>query len=898
MIVIGKIKLILKPFMQSMNEPCSSKKWRFRDQGTSLESLYKFRKDNVMLRFLFLAAHLLAAPPHPEDYRAPQVGLVKLQDGAWIEGSVGHGGATHDFEVNWSDPVFDKIKKLARDLKNQGLAAYEIADRLSLFIKKEVFLEGSTSTGYTQLIAKNRPILLSEYVASQVASCREHAYLLHMALSEAGVRNRLAYARTRYAIEGSTDHAFVIYQDGENYFLADSTNYKYFDGKSLIELLSHGDIIKTYFFPKYWNPVHNLSAINIKIKSFQEFQALLIDVVKNSREIQSLQETAQPLGVQIKLGGGALRGILSWITEQLKDHTPDQIRSLPIPSIRSLLLNPHSDLDLYVEDHKKNLVKTLPAFKDWEIIEAQDFQESVKAGGCTLDKVLVGFDKIEDPLGGLMSFYKGELDYQSVDPEIIRSTYWFKSQSNSETAMALRFLRVMQDFPELTVSDKVLAKIKSVAELDTPQLKEENRYWVSKALIKFSASSFYDSVSSLVILKNLGFLEPLTQKGFFLSSKNSIIYDDQDLKRFGFTQKEIELSKEFIQSPYSYASKSAKLLAQAKSQKEGIDVLDKIIAETKSAEDFTLVFARSAISSRTDYLQQVREKAILKHLSRFLALSPSVSQIKNLIHQSNFNSTIDKRIYIEASKTLKTHEEFKDLYSPLTKNYAIYHNQPRDEAFLESIDLYLKLKPTIGDVKELIQELQLKEETNLVIYSKAAGLAKTPEEFGQFLEALGSDKKYQNEIRGEAALANLDTYLNLKPSIQNIREFIFSHAFHDEVDRKIYEASAKLAHTPQEFILLFTPLFQKIPAHLKALSNALNNNVEYFMQLKPTPEQIESLVTQENISDHVKVKILTFARPYYPDPTAYRALLNRYPSLKFKVKCSSLFQSILKAVTK
>lgn len=261
----------------------------------------------------------VAAPGDPSKYEAPVVGFFQLQNGTVIEGSRDFGGKTPDFVVDWDDSAFDPLRKFARDLKARNASASSIADELRKYIRQNVFTANSNSASYQialKLTGFDGAVPLSVFVGRKAASCRENSYVMHLAMTEAGVTNRVVYSRIDEVVENANDHSFVTYLNGKVLTIADGTNYGALHGVSVESAVSRGKLLSLNLFPRVWRPLKTRSAGRAALSkmSYTQFEELVREMAAKIPDLDAIWRLSKSSGHDVRVGGGVLRGLLKWIT--------------------------------------------------------------------------------------------------------------------------------------------------------------------------------------------------------------------------------------------------------------------------------------------------------------------------------------------------------------------------------------------------------------------------------------------------------------------------------------------------------------------------------------------------------------------------------------------------------
>jgi hypothetical protein len=259
------------------------------------------------------------------------------------------------------------------------------------------------------------------------------------------------------------------------------------------------------------------------ILSYQEFTTLLQEKVAAMDELREVWRLPKSHELAY-LSGGVLRGLLRWITEELQTHTVEEVRAMKPPRVDDLMIVEGADRDLVVPKSFHDKVKArLPPGQFWDLITPEFQADSTAAGGCTLEKVRVNGKKIVDPLGGLADFYHGKLVFKWSDTPNIGAV-----QGNTHTALALRFLRMVNDLPCAKPTAESTALIQSIAAKDAdvlPALPPEGKaiprgsYWVLKAMHKLYESTGGDAKRAEDQLWEANLKDLLEKKGYLLTPR-------------------------------------------------------------------------------------------------------------------------------------------------------------------------------------------------------------------------------------------------------------------------------------------------------------------------------------------------------------------------------------------
>lgn len=204
--------------------------------------------------YLILTVPSWSAPKDPENYTVQSGGFQDIPNGAYVEGSIRTGGTQPDYIIDLDSPQMKRILRYSRGVKEENLPYWEAIQKITRYINRYVFPGTDYEDPRYQDLIKtyanaNTDIPISRYPACKSAVCREHAFITHFALKEAGIKNKHAYATIRRAsnfhgFDITEDHAFVVIKHGNVEWVVDPY-YWGFNGFKLQDLLSESGITLT-----------------------------------------------------------------------------------------------------------------------------------------------------------------------------------------------------------------------------------------------------------------------------------------------------------------------------------------------------------------------------------------------------------------------------------------------------------------------------------------------------------------------------------------------------------------------------------------------------------------------------------------------------------------------------
>lgn len=188
-----------------------------------------------------------SAPQDVENYTILNGGLVDIQEGAYVEGSLRTNGTQPDYYLDFNSEPLKSMLGKAQEIGRSPLSFWDKVDSVVKLVRHGLFkYRHYDDPRYLNLLEKyrtlNRDIPLSEYGACQAGVCREHALALHFALKSAGIENLHGYAKifraSKYMnYEITEDHAFTVVKHKNISWVVDAY-YWAFNGFRLVDLMS------------------------------------------------------------------------------------------------------------------------------------------------------------------------------------------------------------------------------------------------------------------------------------------------------------------------------------------------------------------------------------------------------------------------------------------------------------------------------------------------------------------------------------------------------------------------------------------------------------------------------------------------------------------------------------
>lgn len=164
--------------------------------------------------------------------------LDLIPEGAIIQGSASHGGIQPDYIVDFESKRFAELREYLDMLRAkpqiQELDKVELTTKaVSSLLKRKLYSDRSNYLLAEMYKNDGKDIPLSEYAHHETGVCREHALILHLALSRVGIPNHYVYARIQREDQNRNmvveDHAFNTIKYAGREWVVDSY-YRGFHG--------------------------------------------------------------------------------------------------------------------------------------------------------------------------------------------------------------------------------------------------------------------------------------------------------------------------------------------------------------------------------------------------------------------------------------------------------------------------------------------------------------------------------------------------------------------------------------------------------------------------------------------------------------------------------------------
>lgn len=346
--------------------------------------------------------------------------------------------------------------------------------------------------------------------------------------------------------------------------------------------------------------------------------------------------------------GSSARGFIRWHYKQLETHSIEDLKQMPPPPLKKFLPVAGYDIDLVgpVADSDK-ILSLLPDGFEIDIIGEETYQKLVELGGPTIGKIIINPFRIQDPLKGLDHYHQGTLVYKSVPEKIFRNLPIIQTDDYSKTEMALRFIRLSYDLPELHVDPASVELIRQIASA------EKNWKWTSKrknhvaiVLEKILIANNGDIVDFIKILARYNLLPTLATARIGIPAAHgetmSTFIRDGRLQMDDFSLENLRHAEEMVGS---------------RNQKSHYEFLKLVTPRIKNFNDL-LIVSRMEKESSINF-SQASNIWLSKNIDLISSLNPSAEEIFQLYSQAKVTALNQARI----SRQLK-------VPLPLTKKYV------------------------------------------------------------------------------------------------------------------------------------------------------------------------------------------------------------------------------------
>jgi len=198
-------------------------------------------------------------------YQEKSGGPLKLEHNNILAGSEVSGGKQPNYIIDLKHPAMRPILEYAKEIGKRDLPIWDKVDLIQQKVlislkSKNPYINPDYQALLKRYFEEGIPISLGEYLKHHVGVCREHAALLHLALTEANIESRYLYVRTAVQSERGRDHAIVIFENNGELYIADAY-FKEFHKQKLRDVWIGAPESDKFFpfdqvlpYPKIWKP--------------------------------------------------------------------------------------------------------------------------------------------------------------------------------------------------------------------------------------------------------------------------------------------------------------------------------------------------------------------------------------------------------------------------------------------------------------------------------------------------------------------------------------------------------------------------------------------------------------------------------------------------------------------
>ncbi len=246
--------------------------------------------------------------------------------------------------------------------------------------------------------------------------------------------------------------------------------------------------------------------------SEREFEDVLKYNAARIPEFQAFWRWQESEGRQdIGWTGSSSRGFIRWNMDQLKKYTPEQVKQLPLPPLGEFLPRGGNDIEFVsAPENKEKIISLLPKEYEIDVVNDKVFAELIQKGGPKISNITIHPKVITDPWKGLNDYRSGTLGFISVDEKIFRQLPIIINGDYSKTEMAMRYIRLTYDIPDLKPTPEALAAIRDIHNYETNwnwNLKRRDHgVMITEKMLKTFKGNLDQMLKSLVDYKLLGIL--------------------------------------------------------------------------------------------------------------------------------------------------------------------------------------------------------------------------------------------------------------------------------------------------------------------------------------------------------------------------------------------------------
>lgn len=545
--------------------------------------------------------------------------------------------------------------------------------------------------------------------------------------------------------------------------------------------------------------------------TFEDYRDLIKLKVSEVPDLKALWDWKKENDLKhFYFGGGAFRGLVLWIHTQLATHTLDEVRNIKPPNVDGLLIQKDSDRDIYAPDNYKDRILKWQPYQNWDVLNESFYQNTIKNGGSTLDKIRANPNWVEDPLSGLDDLYHGKIDIKT-DTAPFTDLKGSPIVGDSWLGLGLRYLRFTQDLKTIVdPSPDSLERIKTLAVEKAnliPQNTEFDEKWPSgdanlwaafrirKALNKLYKGTKRNSAEFYTLLKSLGLLKVLSDRHYNVTSQT----DDEV----------VDFLKSSSKDSFTFTDLWRVCQMQSHTVPSAIRFHNLLLTIAKKKDEKVLAI-KPFRSSMSDAYKKEAAAVFTKHiLSQDLQeLAMPIEQLKELTPILNSIEPIMK-LKKASLPYAKTIQDATAILEPYFDNPSVEYRSEIKALSKSSLPFLFTLVYTVDDVLELER---IVNEVETSIYLKTQFIRNRTLSVAEFLKVLGSAYKNPSVDMVSAMQKmhadQLKRFVKLNPSFSELVAYRSQLA--QVADRQmLYAGYLQQAKSQSEFITLLADIFSE-----------------------------------------------------------------------------------------
>jgi len=523
-------------------------------------------------------------------------------------------------------------------------------------------------------------------------------------------------------------------------------------------------------------------------------------IQRNQQALPQLEMSQ--LAQEIYFAGGALRGLIHWLTKELESKPYEEVlRNSKAPSLNSLILS-GSDRDIFINLSlsEEQLPENLR--QHWDVLNGEFLRESLRAGGSNIEKIGVRVTGrgIYDPRGALRDYYKGKIGFFDAAEDDFAD---FRSYSkdgglngNSKIALLLRHLRFLVQFSDAAITKTEIEKYKRIVFEEAQHVSSDN-YWIDKALDKFERQCLRSGVDAKEILNEIGLLYVLGQQGYGMRRAPPELLLKRHIESLIESPKidfiEIERIKDELEN--------SKIM-----ETTFVTLIESKLGLAKSPEEFLRLMEPQSLEGNPDYVAKL-QKVWARNAGVFAALQPDRYQYMRARKMIRDEKTM--RAFLKAVlPQMKSADQFLGFVNSNQRIYVVHENF-NGRLLKEFAEPFAALKPNAYQLREAVHIAGSTEARTRLIEANMGQIKSIRQLIGLSIEVENREKaetsvRQFNRWFGDLIEKNLWLFDRFNPSfdeLQLIKEWIGE----DRVIEKVLRQLLPRVKTKAQLERLLTP---------------------------------------------------------------------------------------------